>query len=97
MAKITLETSLTSDSLRTRLVVFKEHTLGFIMPGSTDLSILKGSLLKGSPYLGIRDPVPLAFLDDGDLRTANINDFAEFGVDDYYFNFPDLYEFEGSI
>lgn len=60
------------------------------------MSVLKGSLLRGSHHLGMCNPIPVNPDDTESLRLASRADFEEFGVHaGGYFDNPDEYEFEG--
>lgn len=80
-----------------RLVVFNEHTLGFIFPPSAYkeptnhiyVNILHASVLKGA--VKTCDPILLSSLDK--IRLASEKDFDEFGVSFIGYNNPNEYEY----
>ncbi len=43
-------TPLSFSTTLTQFVVINEHTLGFHIPGSNSISILRASILRGSPF-----------------------------------------------
>lgn len=60
-----------------KLVVVGEHTLGFIFPNSTMLSILRESVLKGAGWRLHDDPLPLPRYGET-MRLATEKDFDDF-------------------
>ncbi len=64
-----------------RTIVLDEHTLGCVR--GSYLEILRASVLRGSPLLGVQFPAPLHFdpiLLEGRFRPATELDFMAFGV-----------------
>jgi len=76
---------------RIKLVVFNEHTLGYILPEQPErVCILHTSILKGS-YLSDRSVI---YVSDGTVRLASEKDFNDFRVMMNGFNnLPEIYEF----
>jgi hypothetical protein len=68
------------DDGKTRYYVLNEHTLGFVFPHQPHLlSVLAGSVLKGSQYNPLNGPVAIVPGHD-QLRPATRADFEEFRV-----------------
>ena len=76
---------------RIKLVVFNEHTLGYILPEQPErVCILHTSILKGS-YLSNSSTI---YVSDGTVRLASEKDFNDFRVMMNGFNnLPEIYEF----
>lgn len=82
---------------KTKLVVFNEHTLGFIDPEyPTYVHPLQASVIKGSPVSG--DPLSamerIAISPDDKVRLASAADFNEYRVSFTGFDNKDEYEYE---
>ncbi len=76
---------------RTKLVVFNEHTLGYIMPEQPNrVCILHTSILRGS-YLTDRSAI---YVSDGTVRLATEKDFNDFRVSFKGFDNKEMYEYE---
>lgn len=62
---------------KTKLVVYREHTLGYIQPQMPNqVNIIRGNVLKGGDkHFGY-----YPFLKDGDYRLATEKDFQDFKV-----------------
>ena len=76
---------------KTKLCVFNEHTLGYIIPEQPyRVHILHTSILRGS-YLNGHSSV--IYVNDGTVRLASKKDFDDFRVCFNGFNNPELYEF----
>jgi len=75
---------------RTKLVVFNEHTLGYIQPETPyKVSILHTSILRGSYYTDRS----VIYVSDGTIRLATEKDFEDYRVCFKGFNNPEKYEF----
>lgn len=75
---------------RTKLVVFNEHTLGFITPEQPEIvQQLHTSILKGSRY----SENSTIYVNDGTVRLASEKDFEDYRVYFGGFNNPAEYEF----
>ena len=75
---------------KTKLVVFNEHTLGYIIPEQPyRVHILHTSILRGSYYTDRS----VIYVNDGTIRLASKQDFDNFRVCFNGFNNPELYEF----
>jgi hypothetical protein len=75
---------------KTKLVVFNENVLGYIIPElPNNVLILHSSILKGSRFTD-RSHITL---DMGVCRLATEQDFDNFRVSFVGFNNPDKYEF----
>lgn len=62
---------------RTKLVVFKEHTLGYILPERPDyVQILEASILRGATFRMFADSDVIN--KPSDVRLATEKDFDEF-------------------
>lgn len=62
-----------------KLVVYKEHTLGYINPKTPKiLNVLKSSLLKGAPFE--MNPGSKNIFFDANIRIATIKDLEDFGI-----------------
>jgi hypothetical protein len=77
---------------RIKLVVFNEHTLGYILPEQPErVCILHTSILKGS-YLSNSSTI---YVSDGTVRLASEKDFNSFRVlFSGYKNLPEIYEYD---
>lgn len=76
---------------KTKLVVFNEHTLGYIMPEQPErVCILHTSILKGS-YLTDGSTI---YVTDGVVRLATAKDFENYRVSMTGFDNAELYEFK---
>lgn len=76
--------------MRTKLVVFNEHTLGYILPEMPDVvQILHTSILRGSYYTD-RSRI---YVSDGVVRLASKKDFDDYRVCFNGFNNSEKYEF----
>lgn len=64
---------------RIKLVVYKNHSLGYIFPErSKEVQILHANVLKGAPF-GLEGSSAMIFNDD-DVRLASAKDFDEYKV-----------------
>ena len=79
---------------RVKLVVFNEHTLGYILPEQPErVCILHTSILKGS-YLSDRSGI---YVSDGTVRLANEQDFHSFRVSfQGYDKLTEIYEYDNA-
>lgn len=59
-------------STKTKLVMIGNHTLGYIAPNSSLITVMAASILKGSPY-DQYDQIRLSAMDN--LRLAGETDF----------------------
>ncbi len=79
---------------KTKLVVFNEHTLGYILPELPDrVQILHTSILRGS-YLSDSS---IIYVCDGNVRLASEKDFNDYRVCFNGFNNENLYLFSKTI
>jgi hypothetical protein len=79
-----------------KLVVFKEHTLGYINPNDPNtVWILHTSPIKGSPT---SSPLTSSFPinNDSEIRLASEKDFDEYRVHFGSYNNKNLYEYENN-
>lgn len=77
---------------RIKLVVYKEHTLGYIDPAlPNSVQILHSSPLKGSPRITSGDSFHIN--DKNEIRLANEKDFDAFGVSFDGFRNDNRYEY----
>ena len=76
---------------RIKLVVFNEHTLGYILPEQPErVCILHTSILKGS-YLSNSSTI---YVSDGTVRLASEQDFNSFRVSfQGYDKLTEIYEY----
>ena len=75
---------------RTKLVVFNEHTLGYILPQLPErVQILHTSILRGSYYTDRS----VIYVSDGVVRPASEKDFDAYRVHFGGFNNSDKYDF----
>ncbi len=69
----------TECSMKIRLVVFNEHTLGYILPELPDrVQVFHSSILKGAPFELYPDSKVISSLDK--VRLASEQDFDNFRV-----------------
>jgi len=80
---------------RIKLVVFNEHTLGYILPEQPErVCILHTSILKGS-YLTDRSTI---YVSDGTVRLASEEDFNSFRVSfQGYDKLTEIYEYQDKV
>ena len=65
--------------MKTKLVVYNEHTLGYIMPElPNDVCIIRSLQSKGAPIRFSYSPFPISPLDN--IRLASEKDFDDFNV-----------------
>lgn len=78
---------------RTVLVVYDNHTLGYIIPElDNSVQVLHCSPLKGYPHT---TPIgSFSINHNSNLRISTPNDFDEFRVSFEGFNNPELYEYQ---
>lgn len=75
---------------RTKLVVFNEHTLGFITPEQPEIvQQLHTSILKGSRY----SANSTIYVNDGTVRLASEKDFNDYRCVFSSYYTPDKFEF----
>lgn len=78
---------------RIQLVVYKEHTLGYIDPAlPNSVQILHSSALKGSPRITSGDSFHIN--DKNEIRLANEKDFDEYRVSFDAYKDNDKYEYD---
>jgi hypothetical protein len=79
---------------RIKLVVFNEHTLGYILPEQPNrVCILHTSILKGS-YLSNSSTI---YASDGKVRLATEQDFNSFRVSfEGYNKLTEIYEYDNA-
>lgn len=79
---------------RTKLVVFNEHTLGYILPELPNyVQVLKESILRGATFRMFPDNSLIHSTDK--VRLASEKDFDSFNVSMRgYKNLPEVYEFQ---
>ncbi len=79
--------------MKTKLVVYKNHTLGYIIPKiPKTVQILHSSPLKGSPTTSnLTSSFPIG--SEKDIRLAGANDFEDFNVSFKGYDNSNEYEF----
>lgn len=78
--------------MKTKLVIFNEHTLGYVSPEMPDtLMVLHASILRGACFEVLPSSKHISSRDK--VRLATAKDFDDYRVSFKGFDNPELYEY----